>query len=114
MTAIMEDNKNSHQKSSCHNGQRQGNPIGIFPLDCINHQYPQGKIGNESVKNLPERFAQIRIPILCGGLVPSSFGHFSFGNLVNCFNNPVPPQSRQDASIPSIESLSNIERFCEE
>lgn len=62
--------------ASCHHSQRQSDPIGIPLSNRVEHQRPQDAIRNKRIKELPRRFAEIRIRVLTDGLIPRRFGHF--------------------------------------
>src|SRR4029434_2411399 len=75
VTAIVEKDKNADQDASCHHSQRQSDPIGIPLSNRVEHQGPQDAIRNKRIKELPERFVEIRMRVLTDGLIPSRLGH---------------------------------------
>ena len=64
VTAVVEKNKDSDQEQRCGNRQNEGKPVRIFPFDRIDHQYPEGNIGDKSIYELPDCLSAIRLTVI--------------------------------------------------
>jgi hypothetical protein len=74
----MEEDEDTHHHSSCDYRQRQSNPVGISPLDRLQHQTPQETVRNKCVEELPKGFAEVRRPVSNDGLMPGWRRSFQF------------------------------------
>ena len=70
MSTVVKQDKKANHKQARGNSQEENDPIRIPGLDGTDHDVPQKKVGDESVRDLPEGFSRLGFLEPCDSLIP--------------------------------------------